>query len=329
MKRKVFLSAALVLLLLAAALLVHFRAQNGLVSDTFFAMGSYVDQTLYGGGREDAAREAAIAIRDLESRISWRYERNAIDLLNKGFSRPVLIDGETRSILETALAVSEKSGGAFDPTILPLSSLWNFDGSPRLPEASDIEEALSLVDYSQLTVSGSGVSLPYGMSIDLGAAGKGAACDCAFEVYKKYGVKAAVIAVGGSVGLLGEKPGGGPWRVSVRDPWGDGSIGVLSLPEGFVSTSGSYEKTFTQDGKTYHHILDPKTGYPAQSGLASVTVVSGGGALSDCLSTACFVLGYEESLPLLEAFSAQGVFIFENKEVLCTPGLAEAFTPVV
>ena len=155
--------------------------------------------------------------------------------------------------------------------------------------------------------------------------GKGAACDAALEAYAASGVDRAVVAVGGSVGVYGEKPFSQPWQIAVRDPRGEGSLGTLSIRSGFVSTSGSYEKQFTENGKTYCHLLDPKTGYPAESGLVSVTVWSKAGALSDALSTACFVLGLEESLPLLDEFEAEAVFITEEHEIYVTQGLQEAF----
>lgn len=330
-KKKTALPAAVLLaILLTAALAAYFRADNGLTTSASFAMGSYIDQTLYGRQGEAAGAAASQAIAQLENRISWRREHSDIyDLNASAGSGPVPLGDEARLVLETALSVSQASAGAFDPTIAPLSRLWDFDTDPRLPAPSEIEAALPLVGYQNLTLSAGGAELLPGMAVDLGAAGKGAACDAAVEVYRQYGIKGAVIAAGGSVGLYGRKPDGTPWKVSVRDPWGAGSIGVLALEEGFLSTSGSYEKTFEQDGVSYHHLLDPQTGYPAQSGLVSVTVCSRTGALSDCLATACFVLGYEESLPLLEAFGAEAVFIDESRRITCTPGLAEAFTPVL
>ncbi len=122
----------------------------------------------------------------------------------------------------------------------------------------------------------------------------------------------AVVSVGGSVGVWGEKPSGKPWYVALRDPDSEGSLGEISIPSGFLSTSGSYEKQFTQDGVTYHHLLDPDTGYPADTGLLSVTVWSDSGVLSDALSTACFVMGMEDSQPLLEEFAQGAIFITED-----------------
>lgn len=167
-------------------------------------------------------------------------------------------------------------------------------------------------------------------TLDLGAVGKGVACDVVQDYLKKQKeVSGAVIAVGGSILLYGSKADGSDWNVAVQNPRGqDGeAMGVLSLSGTTnVSTSGDYEKYFMQDGKRYHHILDPSTGYPADSGLISVTIVSDSGLLSDGLSTACFVLGKEKGEKLLETYGAEGVFIDQNKKVTVTKGLKDKFT---
>ena len=167
-------------------------------------------------------------------------------------------------------------------------------------------------------------------TLDLGAVGKGIACDVVLDYLKKQKeVSGAVIAVGGSILLYGSKADGSDWNVAVQNPRGqDGeAMGVLSLSGTTnVSTSGDYEKYFMQDGKRYHHILDPSTGYPADSGLISVTIVSDSGLLSDGLSTACFVLGKEKGEKLLETYGAEGVFIDQNKKVTVTKGLKDKFT---
>ena len=167
-------------------------------------------------------------------------------------------------------------------------------------------------------------------TLDLGAVGKGIACDVVQDYLKKQKeVSGAVIAVGGSILLYGSKADGSDWNVAVQNPRGqDGeAMGVLSLSGTTnISTSGDYEKYFMQDGKRYHHILDPSTGYPADSGLISVTIVSDSGLLSDGLSTACFVLGKEKGEKLLETYGAEGVFIDQNKKVTLTKGLKDKFT---
>ena len=210
------------------------------------------------------------------------------------------------------------SAGAFDLTIAPLSSLWNFDsGVQKVPAEKDIQKALALVDYEKIQADSKTVTLKKGQSLDLGAVGKGAACDAAKAYLEKSGVKGAVISVGGSILAYGKRNKlGDKWRVAVRHPREENAyIGVINLSEGFVSTSGDYEKYFEKDGKRYHHILDANTGYPADSGLASVTVLCKSGLLSDALSTACFILGEEKSKPLLDEYSAAAVFVDKDLNV--------------
>lgn len=322
---------------------------------TSFAMGSYVQQTVWGKGPEKAAAENVQRIETLEQEISWRKDGSIAQINSQAGGEPVTVEGNAGDLLAEVLELCERSGGALDMTLGPVTRLWDFDNEPRLPGEDELEEALALVGYTRISMdseeymfgftSESGghvdcLGVRYyialaepGMAIDLGAVGKGAACDIAGNCIWSEDVSAAVVAVGGSVGLYGQKPGGEEWQVGVRDPAGSGSLGVLKLPGGFVSTSGSYEKFFEQDGKTYCHLLDPRTGYPAESGLVSVTVwcppemdAKYPGALSDGLATACFVLGVEDSMGLLESYGAEALFIDENGVITVTDGLKERFT---
>ena len=294
------LGAAVVLL--GAALWLNLGAGGSGTTLTTYAMGSYIQQTVYGAGAEEAAQQASSAVTELENLISWRVEDSDIATLNQEAGGEFQdIDPQTWDILNTALQVCQASGGAFDITIAPISWLWDFDEEPHLPQASTIESLLPAVDYTQLSLQEDGTAALRSSSsaLDLGAVGKGAACDAAVAAYQEAGVERAVVSVGGSVGVYGEKPFG---------------------------QKGSYEKQFTEDGVTYHHLLDPSTGYPADSGLLSVTVWSSSGALSDALSTACFVLGLEDSLPLLEQFDSQALFITQERQIYLTSGLEDAFT---
>lgn len=327
-RTRLLLGAGFAVLCLGAALL-------WLVGDTgetitTFSMGSYVQQTLYGTNKTENARIAANAVAELEDLISWRKEGD-VALLNENAGKEFCeLDPRTEAVLTTALDVCEKSGGALDITIAPISRLWDFDENPHVPDSALIERFLPNVDYTTLSILGDGTAAlrSYDTALDLGAVGKGAACDAAVAAYRECGVKRAVVAVGGSIGLYGEKRFHQPWRIAVRDPFSNGTLGTLSLYEGFISTSGDYEKTFTEDGVTYHHILDPNMGYPADSGLSAVTVVSSGGALSDALSTACFVLGLEDGMALLEEYNAEGLFVTKDGEIVLTEGLKDSFTAV-
>lgn len=313
------------LLLLGAGVFLLISVGDTGETVTTFSMGSYVQQTVYGANAIENARLAANAVAELEDLISWRKEGDVAALNRNAGGDFLTVDPRTEEVLTTALSVCEKSGGALDVTIAPVSRLWDFDENPHLPEAGMIRRFLEKVDYTALSLPGDGAAALryYDTALDLGAVGKGAACDAAVAAYRDTGVTRAVVAVGGSIGLYGEKPFHEPWQVAVRDPFGEGSLGTLSLTGGFVSTSGDYEKFFYEDGKKYHHILDPATGYPAESGLSGVTVVSEGGALSDALSTACFVLGAEEGARLLKEFQAEGVFVTTDRKIYVTAGLRE------
>ncbi|MFU0831350.1 MAG: FAD:protein FMN transferase [Oscillospiraceae bacterium] len=330
--------ALLVLLCAAAALAVFFwmriQEKNAEYQSTGFAMGTYIQQTVYGENSEEAAALALSKIKELENRISWRIEDSDIARLNEAAGTDwISVDPRTVSLLAKSLDIAQKSDGAYDPTILPVSSLWDFGGdNQHVPAESDVQNFLAYVDYRNLRVDteNAQASLKFHYNaIDLGGIGKGAACDDAIEAYRSAGADYGVIAVGGSVGVYGSKPDGSLWHIAIRDPdttdENAGAMGQIDLASGFVSTSGTYEKTFTENGVTYHHLLNPKTGYPENNGLVSVTVKADNGAVSDALSTACFILGKEKGIKLLEEYNADGVFIDSSHRVTVTDGLKESF----
>lgn len=299
---------------------------------TDLLMGTYVQQTVYGKNSEQAAEDAAARISELESLISWRVEDSDIYNINRLAGVEYTdIDERTFSLLERCLDVAKQSGGAYDPTIYPLTALWDIGGEDqKVPTAEEIGEFLPYVDYRGLRLKeeNRSASLKYKKTaLDLGGAGKGAACDEAVAAYQAAGADAAIVSVGGSVGVYGTKEDGSDWKIAIRDPFSEeesiSSIGTLHIESGFISTSGTYEKRFTEDGRTYHHILDPTTGYPAESDLVSATVWHDNGAMTDLLSTACIVLGREESLPLLAHYGAQAVLVGADGSLYCTEGIRD------
>ena len=329
MKRLTAILVVILIFILTFIVVLHISTPDGFETTTY-SMGTFVQQTVYGANAQEAASLAADAVAELEDQISWRVEESEVAQINQAAGKTwTQVSQTTYDILQEALLVSEKSGGAFDPTIAPLSLLWDFDNDPTQPPSQSlIEKMLPYVDYTKLRVDEEEMSFSFksaGYALDLGAVGKGAACDAAVAQYAAGGADYGIIAVGGSIGTYGTKPFGAKWNIAVRDPAGEGSLGSISIAGGFVSTSGNYEKYFDYEGKRYHHILDPDTGYPAESGLVSVTVVCDSGVASDALSTACFVLGYEDSLPLLAEFDAEAIFVLEDNTVYVTEGLAPDF----
>lgn len=292
------------------------------------AMGTVITQRLF--SRSDASKECADIdeiINTLENKISWRKEGSPIYSLNK--NNTAGCDEELSEIFSRSKAVYDASSGAFDITVGSLTTLWNIgEETARVPDENEIASALSFVDGSKINVSDGVVTSGKGQLVDLGAVGKGLACDKVREYLEETDINGAVISVGGSVLLYGENEETETWSVGVRDPRGESDeyMGVLSVSYCCVSTSGDYERVLRKDEKTYHHILDPKTGYPSDSSLISVTVVSSSGFMSDALSTACFVLGREKGERLLSMFDAEGVFIDSEKNVFVTPGLKASFT---
>jgi thiamine biosynthesis lipoprotein len=249
-------------------------------------------------------------------------------------------------VLEAALEVSRLSGGAFDITAAPLVALWSVTAQhPAVPPEDALAQKRDLIDFNCLTLdaaSGSARLARQGQMVDLGGIAKGYAADQALEVYRRRGISTAMIDLGGNIALLGSKEDGAPWGVGIQDPDAPRGecLGLLSLTDKSVVTSGDYERFFEAGGKRYHHILDPRTGYPAESGLRSVTVVAEKSMVADGLSTALFVLGLERGLALLDSIRAgtktsQGyssvevLFITAAGKVHLTPGLADAYTPIL
>jgi len=335
-KKTIVLLSALLTVIVALLLFIWIKYGQKAQSYecTNFAMGTYVQQTVYGKNGEAAAKAAAKKIGDLEDLISWRIDGSDISKLNEAAGSDwTKLDAKTIALLQKSLEVAQKSNGAFDPTILPVSSLWDFGGeNQQLPTKEEINKYIKYVDYHNLRVnsvdSSASLKLHY-MAVDLGGIGKGAACDDAVAAYKQAGADCGIVAVGGSVGVFGTKADRSAWHIAVRDPVSteekSTSMGSIDLTSGFVSTSGPYEKNFTKNGVLYHHLLNPSTGYPENNGLISVTVVCDNGALSDALSTACFVLGREKGMALLKAYGANGIFIDNANKVYITENLKNNF----
>ena len=247
--------------------------------------------------------------------------------------KPAKVGSETFELLRKALEISRLSGGAFDITVGPLARLWDCQHAAYAPEGAAVLRALGLTGFSSLALDAAkmtaGLKLP-GQLIDLGGVGKGYAGDRAMDIFRKYGVASAFTNIGGNVSILGSKPGGAMWQVGIRHPrQADALVGAVGVANQSVVTSGDYERYFVdREGKRRHHLLNPATGCPAESGLISVTVVHKSAMLADALSTALFVLGREKGLALLGRFPSAGAVLVEaDLAVHVTKGLRDCFEP--
>ena len=259
--------------------------------------------------------------------LNFYSEDSEVSMINR-FSgiKPVKVSTDTLDVIDKALYVSRSTDGAFDITIGPIVKLWDFE-KKILPAQKAIKEKLYLVNYRNVVVDkvNSTVFLrKKGMQIDLGGIEKGYAADRAAEVLKKNGITAGIIAVGGEVKPFGTKPDGGIWRVGIKNPHqkdkNDEIIAIVDLTGKAISTSGGYEKSFIKDGKWYHHILDPATGYPVYE-CQSVSVIAKNAP--DGFPTGIFVLGPEKGLKILKKLGLDGIIIDKSGEVLTTEGIKD------
>lgn len=278
------------------------------------AMGTVVTQKLYGEKAKSSIAYVGGIIDALEGLISYRQEDSAVYQLNKKGS---VTNSDVAKIIAECNKVSADSKGKFDITVGEISQLWGIGTeNERVPSESELQRAIKKAGYENVKIKGDTVSLESSCRVDLGAVGKGAACDMIKSYLETTDLKGAVVSVGGSILCYGSRnKAGDKWSVAIQHPRKENELlGVLHLDEGFVSTSGDYERYFEKDGKRYHHIFDAETGYPSESGLVSVTVVCDNGLLSDALSTACFVLGKDEGMKLAEKYGASAVFVDESLE---------------
>lgn len=298
-----------------------------------FVLGTYVSVTAYGEQAETGIEAALAEFRDVEARMTRFAGESEISAVNASAGEaPVEVSPGTLEVLRTALAYGEKSGGAFDITVTPLLSAWGFGDEKagerfRVPAQAEIDAARALVDYRRVEITPDGkVYLPEkGMALDLGGVAKGFAIERAASALREAGVESALINAGGSVKAIGTRPDGKPWRIGIQHPrQADGILGVVPIADGeVVITSGDYQRYFEVDGRRYNHIIDPATGYPATK-LMGVSIVGQDALVADCLSTAVFVMGYDEGERLLaEVGGFEMVAMTAEGELRLTAGLAE------
>lgn len=332
MEKKGFLIKLVAVVLFCAFSVIAYkqgRINNNKPTKTDFAMGTAVSIRIYDiKGVQESADTASRTIRRLDNTISWRFQNGELATINNNYEvgGKNELSEELYEAINKAYEICKDSDGALDITVRPLANLWNIENASsedfEVPSKEDIEKAMDQVDYSclEFTEDGKLIINKEGVVIDLGAVGKGYALDVIKKRLERDKVGGANISVGGSIMVYGTKANKKDWKIGIRNPKGNVNdyIGYISIKPNvttFISTSGDYEKFIEKDGVIYHHILDPHTGEPAKSDYASVTIICDNGLVSDGLSTACFILGYDRSLPLLEKYNASAVFVDKNNEV--------------
>ena len=322
--RKILIVFAVLCLLLSGC---GNREDNTASTRYLTTMDTVMTLTAYGASREKGLDEAQAEILELNSLLSTGLPDSEISRLNG--SGCAALSPEPLALLERALELYNSTNGLFDPTVYPLVKLWGFyDKNYHVPTDAELNEALSHVGADRIGVSGNAVTLGDGQQIDLGGIGKGYASQRACEILKENGVTSALLSLGGNVQCLGSKPDGSDWNIGIRDPWQDGELyAAVKISDKAVITSGGYERYFEDPdtGIVYRHILDPRTGCPAESGLSSVSIVTSDGTLGDGLSTALYIMGLEEAADYWRAHSEafEAILITDDGTLYATEGLRD------
>jgi len=319
-----------VLLVVALAAFGWWRStENSEVNRSEFIMGTYIEARAYGRQADKALDLVYARLREIEQKMTINQAGSEVDQVNtQAGKQPVAVSTDTFAVVKRALEYGATTSGKFDPTIQPIVSLWRI-GSPeaRVPAGSEIDAKLPLVDYRavQLNAEEQTIYLPKaGMGLDLGGIAKGYAADEAVSILREQGVKNAIISLGGNVYTMGRNPEGKPWRIGVQNPENARNtfIGVIETSDETLVTSGAYERYLEANGKIYHHIIDPSTGYPAESDVLSSTIITTRSIDADALSTSVFILGREKGLQLIEQLTGiEAIVIDLDRQVYLSSGM--------
>ncbi len=315
-----------VFLILAACGIMEYHQGAGTRTCTreLFAMDTVMSFTAYGRNAEAAVEAAVEEVKRLDALLSTGSASSEVSMLNREGTGTVSED--TAVLFRRGMDIYGQTGGLFDLTVYPLMRLWGFPTKEyHVPSEAELQEVLSLVDASRIFAEGNEIRLGAGQQVDLGGIAKGYTSGRIMEIYEEYGISSGMVSLGGNVQVLGEKPDGMLWRIGIKDPSGEQELAaVVSVENCAVVTSGGYERYFEEDGNTYIHILDPRTGYPASGDLASVTVVSADGTLADALSTSLYIMGVEDAVSYwrMHGEDFEMVLITDGGVIYATEGIS-------
>ncbi|MBQ3009940.1 MAG: FAD:protein FMN transferase [Oscillospiraceae bacterium] len=315
------------ILLLLLCLLLSFTACKGeqKVTKQIFAMDTYMELTAYGDNADVALTGVINTIN--QTAMDWdpELEKSTVYAMNHAEGAPIVVSPEIADMLNTAKTVYDQTGGALDLTVYPIVKAWGFiDSKHTVPTADELETLKSVPCFDEIDVDIHTVTMPAGTELSFGAVAKGAMAERCALIVKDYGIKSAFLSLGGNVQTIGLKPDGSNWRIGVQDPNNlSGYLGIVSIGEKAVVTSGSYQRFFEADGKTYHHIIDPETAAPAESGLVSVTIICDSGTMADSLSTAMFILGEDDAIDYRSTYGGFDMILVTDDDRVIVVGDVE------
>lgn len=302
-----------------------------LATKEFFAMDTYMEVNAYGENGEKAVDKAEKEVNKLDNILSTGKSTSEISKLNE--NKKQVVSEDTMTLIKESIKTSKETAGAFNPTIYPLMELWGFTTKNYyVPKDNEIKPLLNHMNIDNIKIHESKNEVSFNdsnMKIDLGAIAKGYTSSKIIDIFKENNIKSGMVTLGGNVQVLGKKPDGSLWKVGIQNPISESEyLGVLQTSDKAVITSGGYERNFTRNGKTYHHILDPSNGYPANNGLTSVTIISSDGTLADALSTSLFVMGKDKAIDFYKKSNYNFDFILYTSDdnLIISEGIKDAFS---
>ena len=303
-------------------------------SKTSLVLGTVCTITLYDSDDTEIIDKAFARLTDLEATLSINKSGTELDKVNSMAGKePVKVSADTLNVVKKGLEYSAMSNGTLDITVGPLVKLWGIGTEwAAVPSEADIETAKNLINYENVIIDEANSTIYLknpGMVIDLGAIAKGYAADEVVKLLTDHGVKSAIVNLGGNIFAMGNKVDNSLWKIGVQNPEKDGesTIGYVTVANKSVVTSGVYERYFEEDGKKYHHILSPETGYPYENEILGVSIISDASIDGDSLSTTLFALGVEKGLELIESIDGvDAIFVTRDHKLHMTKGFEEIFT---
>ena len=325
----------LIILVLLTTVLSCSCGKETVFKKTMPLMDTIVSITVVAGSRDTAEQsieKTFAVIGGFGDRINFYSDKSELNEINRNAGiRAVKVSPDTLDIIEKSVYTAEKSGGAFDPTIGTIVKLWDFLNKKK-PTETEIARALPLVNYRDILINKADTTVflkRKGMMIDLGGIAKGYAADLAVESLKKEGIRSGLVAIAGDIRTFGMKPDLGPWTIGIKNPRQTGQkdeiIAKIRLPDKAISTAGDYERFFLIDAKRYHHLLDPKTGYPAEQ-CRSVSVIAEQGVITDGFDNAIFILGPEKGIKLAKEMGIDAMVIDSSGTIYMTDAIKDKIT---
>lgn len=309
------------------------KYEESKVSKSGYALGTLINLSAYGSKAQKAIDQAFNKLNDIDDIMSAFKEKSEISKISSKAGRDSeQLSRETYFVVKKALEYSKILEGTFDPTIRPLVKLWGIGSKEeKIPTDNEIENAMKLVNYNDVILDESSQSVMLkheGQSLDVGGIAKGFAADEVRDIFFKNNIKSALIDLGGNIFALGKKNDNNLWKVGIQNPFKPRGefLGILSVKDKSIVTSGNYERYFEKDGHRFHHIIDPKTGYPSKSQIISATIISNNSIDGDGLSTGIYILGIDKSLNIIESIKGvDAILVTEDKKIYVTSGVNDIF----